>query len=87
MEEIDELSAAQPAEGKEESQDASIWRQSTTAAVALTLLATCGIAINVHNPVEALENMLFTVPVTFLFWWILCTFLLWLWRVIFENRE
>jgi hypothetical protein len=64
----------------------SIWRQSASGAVALTLLATCAIAINVHNPIEAMGNLLFTVPVTFVFWWLVCTFIVWLWRVIFRDR-
>jgi len=59
---------------------ASIWKQSTTAAVALTLLASCVMAINVHNPIEALGHLLFTVPVTFLIWWAICAFLVWVWR-------
>jgi len=59
---------------------ASIWRQSTTGAVALTLLASCIMAINVHNPIEALGNLLFTVPVTFLIWWVVCAFLVWVGR-------
>jgi hypothetical protein len=85
MEEIDELQPPRPAEFEEEIKDTSIWRQSTTPAVALTLLATCGIAINVHNPVEAIGNLLFSVPVTFLFWWLICTFIVWLWRAIFGR--
>jgi len=64
----------------------SIWRQSATGAVALTLLATCAIAIDVRNPIEALGNLLFTLPVTFLFWWLVCTFIVWLWRAIFRSR-
>ena len=59
---------------------ASIWRQSTTAAVALTLLASCVMAINVRNPIEALGHLLFTVPVTFLIWWAICAFVVWVWR-------
>jgi len=43
----------------------SIWRRSATGAVALTLLASCVMAINVHNPIEALGNLLFSVPITF----------------------
>ena len=58
----------------------SIWRQSTTSAVLLMLLTSCVMAIDVHNPIEALGNILFTVPVTFLFWWIVCAFLVWVWR-------
>jgi len=58
----------------------STWRQSATGAVFLTLLATCAIAIDVHNPIEAMGNLLFSVPVTFLFWWVICTFLVWGWR-------
>ena len=87
MEEIDEGQPAPPAEFNEESSDLSIWRETTTPAVALTLLATCGIAIDVHNSIEALGDILFTVPVTFLFWWLVCTALLWLWRVIFRSQE
>jgi hypothetical protein len=87
MEEIDELSCPQPVERKEDFPGESLWRQSATGAVALTLLASCGIAINVHNSVEALGNILFTVPVTFFFCWVICTFLLWLWQVIFGKRE
>jgi len=44
------------------------------------LLTSCVMAIDVHNPIEALGNILFTVPVTFLFWWIVCAFLVWVWR-------
>jgi len=58
----------------------SIWRQSTIGALALTLLASCAIAINVHNPIDAIGNILFTVPVTFLFCWVVCAFLVWVWR-------
>ena len=63
---------------------ASIWRQSTTSAVLLTLLASCVMAIDVHNPIEALGNLLFTVPVTFLIWWGICAFLVWVWRKLGE---
>jgi len=86
MEEIDDLSPPKPAEFTEENQSASIWSQGATGAIALTLLASCGIAINVHNPIEALGNILFTVPLTFFISWGICTFILWLWRVIFESR-
>jgi hypothetical protein len=86
MEKMDDLSPPQPADRTEESQAASIWSQSGTAAVALTLLASCGIAINIHNPIDALGNILFTVPVTFFVSWVICTFILWLWRVIFGSR-
>jgi hypothetical protein len=58
----------------------SIWRQSATGALVLTLLATCGLAVNIHNSIQAIGNILFVVPVTFLFWWLVCTFLVWLWR-------
>jgi hypothetical protein len=37
-------------------------------------------AINVHNPIEALGNLLFTVPVTFFGWWVVCAFLVWVGR-------
>jgi len=57
------------------------------AALALTLLASCAIAINVHSPMEAIGNILFTVPVTFLFWWLICTFIVWLWRAIFGRDQ
>jgi len=85
MEELDQIHPQKPAEFEEKIKDTSIWRQSTTPALALTLLTSCGIAVNVHNPVEAVGNLLFTVPVTFLFWWLICTFLLWLWQDIFGR--
>ena len=85
MEEIDDLPPPQPVELREESLDDSIWRQTATPAVALTLLASCVIAIDVHNPIEALGNILFTLPVTFFAWWLICTFLLWLWQLIFGK--
>jgi len=75
-----------PASQNQASGPVSIWRQSASGAVALTLLATCVIAVNVHNPIDALGNLLFTVPVTFLFWWLVCTFIVWLWRIIFRDR-
>jgi hypothetical protein len=63
----------------------SIWRQSATGAVALTLLASCVMAINVHNPNEALGNLLFSVPIAFLFWWVVCSFIVWLWRAMLNR--
>jgi hypothetical protein len=65
----------------------SIWRQSTTSAVALTLLASCVMAINVHNPIEALGHLLFTVPVTFFGWWVVCAFLVWVGRKLGRILE
>ena len=85
MEELDQIPPIQPVEQQEEINDTPVWRRSATPAVALTLLTSCGIAINVQNPVEAVGNLFFTVPVTFLFWWLICTFLLWLWRAIFGR--
>lgn len=77
MEEIDDLSPPKPAEFTEDSQMASIWSQSATGAVALTVLASCGIAINIHNTIDALGNLLFTVPITFFISWVICAFLIW----------
>ena len=51
-------------------------------AVVLTLLSTCGIAIRVHNEFEALRGLSFDLPVTFLFWWLVCTFLVWMGRTL-----
>ena len=65
----------------------SIWRQSTTGALGLTLLASCAIAINVHNPIDAIGNLIFTVPVTFVFWWVVCAFLVWVWRKLGDIVE
>ena len=56
-------------------------------ALALTLLASCAIAVNVHNPIEALGNIFFTVPVTFLFSWVVCAFLVWVWRRLGRMLE
>jgi hypothetical protein len=86
MDKIDDLAPPKPAEFTEDSQTASIWSQGATGAVALTLLASCGIAINIHNPIDALGSILFTVPVTFFISWGICTFILWLWQVIFGSR-
>jgi hypothetical protein len=86
MEEIDELSPPKPADFTEENQSASIWSQSATGAVALTLLASCGMAINIHNTIDALGSILFTVPVTFFISWAMCAFSLWMWRAIFGSR-
>ena len=87
MEEIDDLTPHKPDELREHSQIASIWNQGATGAVALTLLASCGIAINIHNPIEALGNLLFTVPVTFFISWGICTFLLWIFRKLGHLLE
>lgn len=75
-----------PTPQNQSAEPASIWRQTATSAVGLTLLATCAIAIDVRNPIEAIGNLLFSVPVTFLFWWLVCTFIVWLWRAIFPVR-
>ena len=87
MEEIDDLSPPKPADFMEDSQTASIWSQGATAAVALTLLASCGIAINIHNPIEALGNLLFTVPVTFFISWVICAFMVWVFRKLNRALE
>jgi len=62
-----------------------LWRQGVMPAAVLTLLTSCVIAIDVRNPIEALGNILFTVPVTFFFWWLICIFLLWLWDSLFGK--
>jgi hypothetical protein len=87
MEEIDDLSPPKPADFMEDSQTASIWSQSATAAVGLTLLASCGLAVNIHNPIDALENLLFTVPVTFFILWVICAFLVWVFRKLSRLLE
>jgi hypothetical protein len=87
MEEIDDLTPPKPAEFTEDSQTASLWSQGATGAVALTLLASCGIAINIHNPIDALGNLLFTVPVTFFIAWGICTFLLWVYGKLVPLLE
>ena len=76
MEEIDDLQSDHSALAK----PVSIWRHGSTGALVLTFLSTFGISINVHNPIEAIGNLLFSVPVTFLFWWVVCSFLVWVWR-------
>lgn len=60
----------------------SAWKLSATSAVGLTLLSTCGIAAHVDNEVEAIRSLVLEVPLTFLFWWLVCTFLVRAWRTI-----
>jgi hypothetical protein len=48
----------------------------------LTFLSTCGIAIHVHNEIEAIRGLALEVPITFLFWWLVCTVVVWVWRAI-----
>jgi hypothetical protein len=81
------MTTSDPASQNQHPAPVSIWRQSTTGALALTLLASCAIAINVHNPIEAIGNIIFTVPVTFLFLWVVCTFLVWIWRKLGRMVE
>jgi hypothetical protein len=76
------MTASEPVSQNQTPAPDSIWRQSNTSAVLLTVLASCAIAIDVHNPVEALGNLFFTVPVTFLFCWVICAFLIWVWRTL-----
>lgn len=60
----------------------SVWKLSATGAVGLTFLSTCGIAINIDNEFEAIRSLVLDLPVTFLFWWLICTFLVWVWRTV-----
>ena len=87
MEELDDRSQPNLAEIPKQSPNMPLWRQAVMPAAALTLLTSCVIAIDVRNPIEALGNLMVTVPITFLFWWLICTFFLWLWEAFFEvNR-
>jgi hypothetical protein len=43
--------------------------------------------MDVRNPIEALGNLLFTVPVTFVVWWVICAFLVWVWRKLSRSLE
>lgn len=60
----------------------SAWKRSVAGAVGLTLLSTCGIAVYIDNEFEAIRGLAFDLPLTFVFWWLVCTFLVWAWRTI-----
>jgi hypothetical protein len=60
----------------------SAWKLGAPSAIVLTFLSTCGIAIHIHNEIEAIRALAFELPITFLFWWLVCTCLVWIWRGI-----
>ena|SRR5215216_3056116 len=60
----------------------SAWKLSVTGAIGLTLFSTCGIAVYVDNEFEAIRALTFELPITFLFWWLVCTCFVWVWRVM-----
>ena len=57
----------------------SLWKRSAMGAVVLTFLSTCGLAVYVNNEFEAVKSLAFDVPITFVLWWFVCTFLVWIW--------
>jgi hypothetical protein len=58
----------------------SAWKLSATGAIGLTFLSTCGIAVHIDNEFDAIRSLVFDLPITFLLWWLVCTFLVWVWR-------
>lgn len=60
----------------------SAWKLSATGAIGLTFLSTCVIAVHVDNEFQALRSFVLDLPITFLLWWLVCTFLVWVWRTI-----
>jgi hypothetical protein len=60
----------------------SVWITGAKAAALVTILAGIGLIINDHGRVDLAGNLLFGIPVAYLFLWVICGFLVWLWRKV-----
>lgn len=59
----------------------SVWAQGAKVSLVLTILAAIGFFSKYQNvPTELIGSVIFGIPVTFIFWWLVATGLIALWR-------
>ncbi len=79
------LESPQVAETKEASRAVAsmqppIWRQGTIGAAAFTILIIFAAILQPSDSIVLAKKIVFVMPIYFLFFWLVCTFIAWAWR-------
>lgn len=64
----------------------SIWKQGAKASAVISVLYALNILFTAPNTVEKVGDLTVGLVVTFVAWWVICAFIVWVWRSIFKSR-
>ncbi len=63
----------------------SVWKQATKASGVITILYAVSAFFATPNPAELVGRLTIGLIATFLFWWVMCAGVLWLWKKFERN--